>query len=130
MVRPRGGGAPPGGARCSCIGWWVVRRRGAGRRPVGCCGGGGSRGVLRADLARTSARALAGDDDPVVEDLAAPDTPRLTAVERAGQAGGPDGALAAEGLGLLQPGRALGEPQLGLLDPAPQEPARGGGVER
>src|SRR3954451_24552627 len=63
-------------------------------------------------LARAAPWALARDHDAAFEDLAAPDTPRLAAVERAGQARRPHRAVGAEGLGELQLGRALGEPQL------------------
>src|SRR3954468_6187607 len=79
-------------------------------------------------LARTASRSLAGDYDATFEDLAAPDTPGLAAVERAGQARRPHRAVGAEALRELQLGRALGEPQLRVLDPARQRtPRRGRG---
>src|SRR3954466_2690883 len=74
-------------------------------------------------LARTASRALARDHDAAFEDLPAPDTPGLAAVEGAGQARRPHGAVGAEALRELQLGRALGEPQLRVLDPARQRPA-------
>src|SRR4051794_13596294 len=82
-------------------------------------------------LARTASRSLAGDHDATFEDLAAPDTPWLATVEGAGQARRPHGAVGAEALGELQLGRALGEPQLRVLDPARQgSPRRGRGQRR
>src|SRR4051794_1496483 len=71
-------------------------------------------------LARAAPRSLARDHGAAFEDLAAPDAPGLAAVERAGQARRPHGAVGAEALGDLQLGRALGEPQLRVLDPARQ----------
>src|SRR4051795_7042596 len=68
-------------------------------------------------LARAAPRALARDHNAAFEDLAAPDAPRLAAVEGAGQARRPHGAVGAEALRELQLGRTLGEPQLRVLDP-------------
>src|SRR3954454_8811494 len=81
-------------------------------------------------LAGTASRSLAGDHDAAFEDLAAPDTPRLAAVEGAGQARRPHGAVGAEALRELQLGRALGEPQLRVLDAARQGPAGRGRAQR
>src|SRR3954453_19267424 len=89
-----------------------------GVRWVGCRwdrDGKSCRGDL---LAGASPRPLAGDDQPALEDLPAPDAPRLAAGECAGQAGAPDRAVAAEGLSRLQLCWGLGEPQAGFLDPA------------
>src|SRR3954452_21545418 len=71
-------------------------------------------------LAGTTPRTLARDDDPALEDLAAPDTPGLAAVQGGGQTGRSNRALGAEALGTLQLRRALREPQLRVLDPARQ----------
>src|SRR4051794_41548688 len=71
-------------------------------------------------LAGTAPRSLARDHDAALEDLATPDTPGLAAVQCAGQAGRPHRAVGAETLGKLQLRRALGEPQLRVLDPARQ----------
>src|SRR3954462_2808449 len=71
-------------------------------------------------LARTAPRALARDHEAAFEDIAAPDAPGLAAVERAGQARRPHGALGAVGLGLLELCWVLGEPQFRVLDPARQ----------
>src|SRR6266540_3496791 len=63
-------------------------------------------------LARATARPLARNDRTTLEDLAAPDAPRLTALDRAGEALGADRALRAEGLRGLELGRRVGEPQV------------------
>src|SRR3954453_11156758 len=81
-------------------------------------------------LAGTASWSLALDHDAAFEDLAAPDTPGLAAVEGAGQAGRPHRAVGAEALRELQLGRALGEPQLRVLDPARQGPAGRGRGQR
>src|SRR3954449_4813978 len=94
------------------------------------CGSVGSvAGASRRHLLSWAAsRSLARDHDAAFEDLAAPDTPGLATVEGAGQARRPHGAVGAEALGKLQLCRALGEPQLRVLDPARQgTPRRGRG---
>ena len=52
-------------------------------------------------LAGTAAGPLARHDDALDEELTAPDTPRLPALEGAGQACGADGAVGAQGLRVL-----------------------------
>ena len=52
-------------------------------------------------LARTATGPLAGDDDALDEQLAAPDAPGLPALERAGEALDACRAVPAEGLGVL-----------------------------
>src|SRR4051794_5325459 len=84
------------------------------------------------DFPGTAARPLPRDDGAAFEDLAAPDAPRLTPVQRAREAGVPDRAVTAQDFGLLELRRALGEPQLRVRLPARQRPAdrpgrRGGG---
>src|SRR6266700_469966 len=65
-------------------------------------------------LAGTAPRPLAGDDDALDEELAAPDAPGLLALESALEAGLTDGAVGAHRLGELDVGRGLGEEELGL----------------
>src|SRR5262245_19854006 len=86
--------------------WWIpVPRRLSGRCLV---------------LARTAARALAGDDYSLQEQLPAPDAPWLAPLESAVEALNPDQAVQAEGFGQLHIRRRLGEPQLGIVRPAGQ----------
>src|SRR5699024_9564804 len=85
-------------------------RRTSCRSPPSRLGSGGQR-----VLAGAAAGPLAGTDHSLLEELAAPDTPRLTALEGAFEAGGPEGAVQAERLGVLDAGRGLGEPDLRLL---------------
>ena len=63
---------------------------------------------------------LRADRRAALEDLAAPDAPRLAAVEGAGEAGVANRAVGAEALGELELRRRLGEPQVRVLDPARQ----------
>src|SRR5690242_16551810 len=72
-------------------------------------------------VARPAPRALTGDDDPLVEDLAAPDAPRLPPIDGRGQAALTDRAGRAQRLGLFQLDRALGEPQVGIARSAGQD---------
>src|SRR5580693_9448894 len=67
------------------------------------------------DLAGASAGTLARDDHAGDQQFTAPDTPRLSAPERPGQAGHPDPAALAQGFGLLYILRRLGEEQLRVL---------------
>ena len=67
-------------------------------------------------LARPAPRALARDDRAALEDLAAPNAPRLLPFQRRGQALAPDRAFCAQRLGALEIARVLGEPQVGVLD--------------
>src|SRR4051794_38811620 len=99
----------------------------------------GSRGSHAAELWTSRGNFLPGaspgslprDDCASFEDLAAPDTPWLGAVERAGQAGVPYGTVRAEALGQLQLVRPLREPQVGVLYTARQgTPDRCGGHDR
>src|SRR5947209_5613238 len=69
-------------------------------------------------LARTATRTLACDDDAALEDLAAPDAPRLPTLQRAGEARKAGGAPVAERLGLFEFGRCLGEPEVCVLHAA------------
>src|SRR5690349_13416798 len=66
----------------------------------------------RGDLAWPATGPFAGDHHSVVEDLAAPDTPGFAALERPGQAGGPDRTVGAEHLCLLQVIRTFREEQI------------------
>ena len=66
-------------------------------------------GVLR----RATARALVGDDAPVEQQLATPDAPRLLAVLGLPEAGGGEGALAADRLGPGDVDDVVGEEQRG-----------------
>src|SRR4051812_25729575 len=89
----------------------------AGRRPVG------RRQRLGRDLvlAWAATGPLAGDDDPLDEQLPSPYTPRLLPFDRAGQARRTDGAVGAQGLGVLDVGRRLGEEQLRVERPAGEQ---------
>src|SRR3954451_21887173 len=103
----------------------------AGGRETFCGSVGSVAGASRRHLLPwTASRSLARDHDAAFEDLAAPDAPGLAAVQRAGQARRPHGAVGAEALGTLQLGRALGEPQLGGLPPARQDTPRRGRDQR
>ena len=73
---------------------------------------------------RSPARPLARDDGSLVEDLAAPRTAKLGALERAGQAGRAQRALLAGRLGLLKLGGQFGEPQLAFSPLARQHISR------
>src|SRR5690606_13311221 len=114
--------------------WWRVCVRGSRRVPA--------RGLV---LARPAPAPLARDDAAVDEDLAAPDAPGLTALERTGEARRLERAVDAERLGPLDVVAALGEPevevvgvlagqrQVGLGGRGRRRPARrgpGGGVEK
>src|SRR3954451_18427877 len=65
--------------------------------------------------ARVAAGPLERDDPALLEDLAAPDAARLAALDRAGQARPPQRARLAAGLGQLQVGRLIREPQLRVV---------------
>src|SRR5262244_3650677 len=66
-------------------------------------------------LPRTPPGALARHDLAAQEQLAAPDSPRLTALQGAGEARDPDSAPTAHGLGGLNVGWGLREEQVRLL---------------
>ena len=83
-------------------------------------GGRGGRVGEQVGLAGPAPRALAGHDDAGDDELPAPDAPRLAALEGTGEARLAQGAGDAEGLGGLDVGRRLGEPQVGVLRPARQ----------
>src|SRR4051812_17517709 len=85
---------------------------------VGAGGAAGSGGDLV--LAGTTAGPLARDHHALEEELAAPDTPGLTALEGAVETQGPDRAVQAQGLGELHVDGRLGEPRLRVVDPARQ----------
>jgi hypothetical protein len=72
----------------------------------------GSRDV---DLAGTTPWTLAWDDDAPNEHLSAPNTPGLLALDRAGQALGPDGAVDTKRLRVLDVLGTLGEEQLRVI---------------
>jgi hypothetical protein len=65
-------------------------------------------------LARTPAGALECDDRSLDEKLPTPDAPWLLAAQCAGKALGPNRACPTQGLGKLDVGRTLLEPQLGV----------------
>src|SRR5205085_12138558 len=70
----------------------------------------------RTDLAaRVAAGPLERDYPALLEDLAAPDAARLAALDRACQARPPQRARLAAGLGQLEVGRLIGEPQLRVV---------------
>ena len=71
-------------------------------------------------LARTATGPLARNHRATLEDLAAPDAPRLGPLDRAGQALDAQRAVPAERLGQLQLGRRVGEPQVRVELPAGQ----------
>src|SRR5215470_11649309 len=83
-----------------------------GRLPIWAAGGLGS----HLALARASARPLARHDDAGDEQLAAPDAPRLPALESAGEAVSADGAGPAQRLRVLDVGWRLGEPEFRVVD--------------
>src|SRR3954463_7797725 len=70
------------------------------------------------DLAGTTAGPLARNHSATLENLAAPDTPGLVALDRAGEALDAQRALTAERLRQFQLGRAVGEPQVRVELPA------------
>src|SRR6266545_338129 len=72
------------------------------------------------DLARTAAGPLARDDRATLEDLAAPDSPGLAPLDRAGQALDAQRAVPAERLGQFQLGRGVREPQVRVELPTGQ----------
>lgn len=72
---------------------------------------------------RSPARPLARDDGSLVKDLAAPDSARFGAFERAGQAVRAQRALLAVRLGLLKLGWQFGEPQVAMYTVARQRPS-------
>lgn len=90
---------------------WKVRAL-----PPGEAGASGGDGVL----ARPPARAFAGDDRPVDEELAAPDSPRFAALERPVEAGDPQRAVTTQCLGPLHLLRSLGEPEFTVVRAAGQ----------
>src|SRR5215208_5459246 len=67
-------------------------------------------------LAWTSTRTLARDDRAALDDLAAPNAPRLLAFQGGGQALATDRAIRAQRLGALEVERVFGEPQVGVTD--------------
>src|SRR3954447_17870862 len=71
-------------------------------------------------LAGTTARPLARNHGATLEDLAAPDPPRLASLDCAGEALGAQRALRAERLRELEVGRRVGEPQIWVVRPARQ----------
>src|SRR3954454_6340125 len=71
--------------------------------------------------AGTAAWPLARDDGPLTEDLASPHAPRLLPIDRAGDARATDGAVGAQGLGVLDVSRRLGEEELRVEGPAGQQ---------
>src|SRR3954449_11854206 len=72
------------------------------------------------DLARTAAGPLARNDRATLEDLAAPDAPRLTPLDRAGQALDAQRAVPAERLRQFQLGRGVREPKVRVELPTGQ----------
>src|ERR1700760_2469222 len=80
--------------------------------------------LLGVRLAGTAARPLAGHDRAAQQQLAAPDSPRLTPLEGALESGRADPAVLAERLGRLHVGGCLGEKQLRVVR------ARQGGARR
>src|SRR5690606_27404529 len=95
----------------------LARRPDRSARREGAHGPGSRR---NRHLARTAAWTLARDHDSLVEDLTAPDTPRLTPIDGRAQAALADRAGRAQRLGLLELGGVLGEPEVGVGDPARQ----------
>src|SRR5690348_7197604 len=67
-------------------------------------------------LPRAPPGALARHDLAAQEQLAAPDSPRLTALDGAGEARDPHGAPTAQGLGGLNVGWGFCEEQVRLID--------------
>ena len=107
------------------------------RSPVGTVGGSGGQGLgvgavpSQVGLARATARPLARDDHPALEDLAAPDPPRLGPAQGTGQALDADRAAGAQGLGPLQLRGSVGEPQVGVAGATRQvQPGAGCRVEQ
>src|SRR5665811_1705591 len=86
-----------GGHSCEGRGFWNGSRLGGNRV-----------------LAETSAGTLAGDDRPLDEELANPYAPWLRTIQCAGKALDANRACPTQGLGKLDIGGALGEPQLGI----------------
>jgi len=84
----------------------------------GCCSGGRS-GAIRV-LAWATTGPFAGDDDPLLEDLAAPHAPGLGPLQRGGEATLTHGAGVTQLLGLLELAWCVGEPQVGIRTSAGQ----------
>ena len=80
--------------------------------PAALCGCRALHGVL----AWPSTRTLARDDRAALDDLAAPNTPRLLAFQRRVEALAADRAIRAQRLGALEVERVFGEPQIGVTD--------------
>src|SRR4051794_11489850 len=97
----------------------AARIEAVGREPLLnlCLEGHVAREVL---LARTAPGPLARDDRATLEDLAAPDAPRLGTLHGAGEALDAQRAVPAERLGQLQLGRGVGEPQVRVELPTGQ----------
>jgi hypothetical protein len=106
-----------------------------GRRHVPIIGAGGSAGlgplIVDADgkrmdwvLTGSPPGSLEWDRVAVDEDLSTPDAPWLVALDRAGEARGPERARPAQPLRPLQLAGRLGEVQLGALLYAGQGPVR------
>src|SRR4051812_26131063 len=72
------------------------------------------------DLARTTAGPLARDHGATFEDFAAPDTPGLVPLDRAGEALDAQRAVPAERLGQFQLGRGVREPEVRVELPTGQ----------
>ncbi len=82
---------------------------------------------IRPGPGRSPAWSFARDNGSLVEDLAAPDSARFGAFERAGQAGRAQRALLAVRLGLFKLIRQFGEPQLASSALAGQQVSQRGG---
>src|SRR4051812_8568738 len=72
------------------------------------------------DLAGTTARPLTRNHGATLEDLAAPDTPGLVPLDRAGEALDAQRAVPAERLGQFQLGRGVREPEVRVELPTGQ----------
>jgi hypothetical protein len=93
----------------------------APRGPKGS-GPAGSRPKLSRDLlAGPPTGPLTRQHHPLLEDLPAPHAPRFFAFESVGQTGPADRACGTQGLGLLEIGRVLGEPQIRVAGVARQQ---------
>src|SRR5258705_4444610 len=91
---------------------WALRAprvRGKTRQLCGCR-------ALHGVLAWPSTRTLASDDRAALNDLATPNTPRLFAFQRRGEALAADRAIRAQRLCALEVKRGFGEPQVGVID--------------
>jgi hypothetical protein len=91
----------------------VSRRRGLTRYGLALAAWASSWRV--AVLAGPAARALVRDDPSTVQELAAPHTGELLALDRDGEAGQPNRAGAAQHLGPVDVSGRIGEPQLGVV---------------